>query len=185
MLMYTTTIAQKQDELEQILALQQSNLQANNGLAEIESQGFVTVQHSLETLQMMNQLAPSIIIKDNDAVIAYALVMLKSCRNLIATLEPMFAEFDNIEWNGNALDAFKYYVMGQVCISKNYRGIGLFDQLYQKHREIYSEEYDFVLTEVALRNKRSLRAHERVGFKTVHSYKDMTDEWAVILWDWK
>jgi len=90
-----------------------------------------------------------------------------------------------MNWNEKALDTYKYYVMGQVCVSKNYRGLGLFDQLYQKHREVYSNEYDFILTEVSVRNKRSLRAHERVGFKTVHTYKDMTDEWAVILWDWK
>lgn len=183
--MFNITIVQNQHELEQVLSLQQANLQTNINLPEIESQGFVTVQHSLETLQLMNQLAPSIIIKDNDIVIAYALVMLKTCRNLIATLEPMFAEFDSMQWNGNALNTYKYYVMGQVCVSKNYRGLGLFDQLYDKHREIYSKDYDFILTEVALRNKRSLRAHERVGFKTVHTYKDMTDEWAVILWDWK
>jgi ribosomal protein S18 acetylase RimI-like enzyme len=183
--MYTVTTVQHPDELEQILALQQVNLPTNIDLPELESQGFVTVQHSLETLQLMNQFAPSIIIKDNDIVIAYALVMLKSCRNLIVTLQPMFAEFDSMKWNGEALDTYKYYVMGQVCVSKDYRGIGLFDQLYQKHREVYSSEYDFILTEVSVRNKRSLRAHERVGFKTVHTYRDMTDEWAVILWDWK
>jgi hypothetical protein len=183
--MYKAMTVQKAEELEQILDLQQANLAVNIDLPELESQGFVTVQHSFETLQLMNQLAPSIIIKDNDKVIAYALVMLKSCRNLIPILEPMFVEFDNIKWNGNVLDTYKYYVMGQVCISKNYRGLGLFDQLYQKHREVYSKDYDFVLTEVAFRNKRSLRAHERVGFKSVHTYKDMTDEWAVILWDWK
>src|SRR5712675_2390780 len=117
--MYSISTVQHPDELEQILALQKMNLPSNIGLPELESQGFVTVQHSLESLQLMNQLAPSIIIKDNDKVIAYALVMLKSCRNLIATLEPMFAEFDSMNWNEKALDTYKYYVMGQVCVSKN------------------------------------------------------------------
>ena len=33
-------------------------------------------------------------------------------------------------------------------------------------------DYDFMVTEVAARNTRSLRAHERVGFETLRVYDD-------------
>ena len=38
----------------------------------------------------MHDLAPAVIIKDNDQVVAYALTMLRECRQLIPDLEPMF-----------------------------------------------------------------------------------------------
>ena len=74
--------------------------------------------------------------------------------------------------------------MGQVCIAAAYRGQGVFDMLYKKHKEIFSGKYDVVITDIATRNTRSLRAHARVGFKTIATYTDELDEWAVVVWDW-
>jgi hypothetical protein len=57
--------------------------------------------------------------------------------------------------------------------------------LYQKHREEFRDKYDFAVTEISTANYRSLRAHERVGFKTISVFKDAVDEWNVVLWDRK
>jgi hypothetical protein len=35
-----------------------------------------------------------------------------------------------------------------------------------------------------MRNARSMRAHARVGFAVVDTYRDATDEWALLRWDW-
>ncbi len=172
------------EELEQILQLQKKYLLGNIDREEMKSQGFLTVQHTREMLDRMHHLAPSIIIKDNDAVVGYALTMLRECRHLIAPLEPMFATFDHLSWRGKPLNEYTFYVMGQICVAKEYRGQGLFDKLYHGHRETFQPSYDFIITEVATRNTRSMRAHERVGFKTVQQYRDDLDEWAVVLWDW-
>ena len=172
-------------ELEQILDCKTRTLPGTSSNTEMETQGFVTMIHDLNVLQQMHNLAPSIIAKENERVAGYALVMLRECRQLFPPLEPMFASFDDLTFDGRPLNDYRFYVMGQVCIDKQYRRTGLFDALYQKHREIYSNEYDFILTEVSMRNGRSLRAHERVGFQTINIYKDEIDEWAVILWDWQ
>lgn len=172
-------------ELEQILSLQRDNLIASVTAQEMKEQGFVTVSHTFEMLQQMHNLAPSIIIKDGDNVVAYALVMLREFRNLIPALEPMFDNFDQVEWNGKPLKDQSFYVMGQICVDKAYRGQGLFDKLYQAHKEFYSPRFDILATEIATRNHRSLRAHERVGFKTISIHRDELDEWAVVVWDWK
>jgi ribosomal protein S18 acetylase RimI-like enzyme len=74
--------------------------------------------------------------------------------------------------------------MGQICIDKAFRGQGIFDKLYAGHKEIYSQNYDCIVTEVATRNTRSLRAHQRVGFNTIHKHTDETDDWEVMVWDW-
>lgn len=182
--MQATTVTSLQ-ELEQILSLQRDNLIASVTPQEMKEQGFVTVHHTLEMLRQMHSLAPSIIIKDGDKVVAYALVMLRECRSLVPALEPMFNNFDNQQWNGKPLKDQSFYVMGQVCVDKAYRGQGLFDKLYQAHKEVYSTRFDILTTEIATRNHRSLRAHERVGFKIINVYRDELDEWAVVGWDWK
>ena len=172
-------------DLLQILELQKKNLAPNLSREETLSQGFVTVNHSLEMLEIMHRLAPSIIIKDNGKVVAYALTMLCECSTLVPELKSMFYGFDSLRWNGKPVNEYDYYVMGQICIDKAYRGQGLFEMLYFKHKEVYQSQFDFIITEVATRNTRSMKAHKRIGFETVHTHTDELDEWEVIVWDWQ
>ncbi|MCP3143634.1 GNAT family N-acetyltransferase [Pyxidicoccus xibeiensis] len=171
-------------ELEQILVLQKQNLKQELSSEEMSAQGFVTVQHDLTALEQMHALAPSIVAHHGDALAGYALTMPKECRALMPVLVPMFDLFDTLDYRGRPFNDYRYYVMGQICIDKAHRGQGLFEQLYEKHRELYQGRFDFIATEVSVRNLRSMRAHERVGFRTVHTFRDATDEWAVVVWDW-
>ena len=182
--MLHSTLTSSTAELRQILKLQQENLVQHIDETEIKSQGFVTLRHDLKILEQMHRLAPTVIIKDDDTVVAYALTMLQECRQLIPDLEAMFALLDQLSWNDKPLHEYSFYVMGQVCIDKQYRGQGLFDELYRHHKKIYQPRFDLFITEIATRNHRSIRAHERVGFKTIHTHRDELDEWAVVGWDW-
>jgi hypothetical protein len=62
--------------------------------------------------------------------------------------------------------------MGQVCVARAFRGTGVFDGIYQQLRTACSPRFDFVVTETSQRFARSLRAHRRVGFETLHVYPD-------------
>jgi len=181
---YRLTAVQHRSELEQILVLQRKNLKQELSPDEMRSQGFVTVEHDLPALEQMHALAPSVIALQGRELVAYALTMPRECRDLMPVLVPMFELFDRLTYCGKPLKDYRFYVMGQICVDKAHRGKGLVELLYQKHRELYQPRFDFIITEVALRNERSMRAHERVGFQTVHTYRDATDEWAVVLWDW-
>jgi GNAT superfamily N-acetyltransferase len=163
-------------DLEQILALQRRNLPRNIDEAELAAQGFVTVEHTVDVLRRMHELAPSLVAKDGDELAGYALVMPVECRILLPVLEPMFQR----------LDAFRrrFYVMGQICVAKAYRGRGIFDLLYAAHREHLRGRFDSCVTEVSVRNPRSLRAHLRVGFEEIERYRDGTDEWVLLAWNW-
>jgi ribosomal protein S18 acetylase RimI-like enzyme len=182
--MLYATLVTSDDELHQILHLQQLYLRGNNDAVEEKEQGFVTVHHSFDILFQMHQLAPSVIVKDNDNVVAYALTMVNECRNLIPILVPMFEMFDKIIYNGKLLYQYKFYVMGQIGVHKDYRGKGLVQMLYKKHKEDYSNQFDFIVTEISTSNARSMRAHEKIGFKTIHQFTDEADEWNIVLWDW-
>jgi RimJ/RimL family protein N-acetyltransferase len=74
--------------------------------------------------------------------------------------------------------------MGQVCVAREFRGQGVFDLMYRAHREHLRARYDRSVTEIAVRNVRSMRAHARVGFRVIDRYRDETDDWAIVAWDW-
>jgi hypothetical protein len=182
--MFVATTITHVEELKELLALQQKFLRGTTSADEENEQGFLTVPHTLNLLEQMHSLQPSVIVKHNNAVAGYALVMKQECRGIIPVLVPMFENLDRIVYNNQPLKNYSYYVMGQVCVDKPFRSQGVFDMLYQKHKELFREEFDFVVTEISTRNHRSLNAHKRFGFKTIGTFKDETDEWEIVLWDW-
>jgi len=180
----TATIVTTDEELKQIVQLSHKNLRAHIPEKEQTIQGFITWNYSLELLQQMNAQQPHVIVKDNDKVIGYALIALKEASQFHPDLKAMIDQLQTIQYNNKQLSAYRYYVMGQVCIDSAYRGTGVFKMLYRHHKKMFEKAYDFVITEISTSNTHSLRAHEKIGFKTIYTYKDVLDEWNVVLWDW-
>ena len=182
-MLYATTVTTA-DELEQIHKLNQQNLKSNLSGEEKKQQGFVTWLYTTQLLQQMHTIAPSIIVKDGDRVAGYALVLMKEAGVFHPDLQAMLQHFQNFNYSGKPLTDYSFYVMGQICIHPDYRGKGVFELLYQKHKEIYSTHYQLLVTEISTSNYRSQKAHERVGFKTIYTYKDTIDNWNVVVWEW-
>jgi len=174
-----------EDELIQINNLNRQNLKNYLSIYEQEEQGFVTWLYPLSLLQQIHALAPSIIVKDNDAVVGYALVTPIESGNFHSDLKRMIDNLETLSFNGKLLSSFSFYIMGQVCIDKDYRGKGIFNILFQKHKEVYSNEYELLVTEISTKNYRSQKAHEKIGFTTIYTYSDALDEWNVVVWDWR
>ena len=177
----TFTVATTSFELNQILELQKQNLRHTQS-QEIEAdQGFVTVQHNIDILLDMNKEANHIIAKDGDTVVGYALAMTRAFRFKVSILTPMFDLLDNLHVDGKKIGDQDYIVMGQVCIHKDYRGRGVFKGMYSKYFEIYKPLFGWVITEIAERNNRSLKAHFNVGFKEIYRYSEPgIEEWVVV-----
>ena len=174
------TIATEDQELYQILDLQQQNLPNHVSTSEKHKEGFVTVEHDFELLKLMNTQQPHCIAKAGDQVIGYALSMTKNFRNEIDILASMFEKIDAVVSNSSS-----YIVMGQICISKNYRKQGVFRGLYHHMRTTLQTKYDTLITEVATQNTRSLSAHYAIGFKDLLQYTSEETTWHLIGWDWK
>jgi GNAT superfamily N-acetyltransferase len=180
------TTVSNADEVTQILDLQALYHVSNVSAAEAAEQGFVTLRHDPIVLRRMNEAAPSIIAKDGARVAGYALVMPRSFAADVPLLQPMFEMLDGLSWRGHNLrDHARWFVMGQICVARDYRGAGIFDGMYLKMKEVCRSDYDFVITEIAERNTRSLRAHARVGFQTLQIYPDeITGEiWHTVVLD--
>jgi RimJ/RimL family protein N-acetyltransferase len=159
----------EESDLPAILELQKAN-------QEQSADGFVTVVHTLEILQAMQREMPHVVARGEDrALVGYALSMAPSCRSLLPILEPMFARLDE-----HKSRLGRYYVMGQICVAKHFRGTGVFDALYAEHRTHFAPACDCVVTEISVRNQRSLHAHARIGFTEVERYRDATDDWVIV-----
>lgn len=178
--MITYTIVTKTEELEQILSLQLTSHKDTVSKEEAIKEGFVTVKHDFEILQKMNAPHPHIIAKDGDKLVGYALVMERKWKEEVEILEPMFDVTDSVIYKGVALKNSSYFTMGQVCIHKDYRGKGVFTGVYEKMFLEMKPYYDYIITEISNSNPRSLRAHAKVGFETIHTYFS-GDEWVVVL----
>ncbi|MDI9356145.1 MAG: GNAT family N-acetyltransferase [Chitinophagaceae bacterium] len=181
-MVYYTTITQE-EEIHSVLQLQSQNLKKNVDAQTIKTEGFVTVEHSFDILKAMMNSAHQIIAKDDNEVIGYALVMLPLFENFIPVLKPMFQIINTLSYKDKPVNTYKYYAIGQICVDKNYRGTGVFENMYKKHKEMYNALFDFCITEISLKNIRSLKAHEKIGFQTIHRFTDATDDWNIVLWD--
>ncbi|MBA2249946.1 MAG: GNAT family N-acetyltransferase [Chitinophagaceae bacterium] len=183
--MLYTTVVTDEEELLQINEMNRLNLKIVLSPQEQQEQGFITWLYNISLLKEMHELAPSIIVKDEKQIVGYALVTPKESSSFHPDLKGMIDNLEIVNYKNNPLSTYSFYLMGQVCIHKDFRGKGIFDMLFQKHKELYSNTYDMLVTEISTKNLRSQKAHEKVGFKTIHTYKDELDEWNVVVWDWR
>jgi len=182
--MLQATIVTTDDEIEQVHRLNVLNYRKNVSPEEKEKEGFVSWEYPVKLLQQLQNIAPHVIVKDGDKVIAYALVATKEAAPFHKDLKMMFDHLATLTYKGKLLNEYNFYCMGQVCIDKAYRGQGVFSMLYQYHKQLYADKFDMMITEIAPSNPRSQKAHEKVGFKTIFNYRDALDEWNVVVWDW-
>jgi predicted GNAT superfamily acetyltransferase len=183
--MITLAISNTDKDLLEILDLQSQNLLQSLTKDESQSQGFVTVSHTLEDLKKLNDYEQHLIIKDDDKIIGYLLAMTKNSKNDIPVLVPMFEIFNKIFYKDKLVSAYNYLVVGQVCIAKDYRGRGLLDEIYTAFKQRFKEKYDLAITGIALSNQRSINAHKRIGFFEIHRYTDLNKvEWSVVILEW-
>lgn len=183
----TITRVKSAADIQGIIDLQQANLKRNLTPEAVQTQGFVTLEHSFEVMKRMNDALPSVIAKDGDKVVGYAIAMLPEFKMDVPALAGLFEIIDQLEFKHRPLKDYNYVIVGQLCVGLGYRGIGLVDKLYQFYRDELSGGFEMCLTDISSNNPRSRKAHEKVGFRVVSSFFDKTaqETWELIVWDWR
>ena len=133
----------------------------------------------------MMKYMPQPVAKANGRIVGYALATSLEASLENKLLKPLAELCETLEIENARLCEQRYYIMGQICVSEGWRGTGVFDALYQKHRELFANSYDCVVTEISQSNFRSLVAHLRTGFQTIHQYSDAETDWNIVQWAWK
>jgi ribosomal protein S18 acetylase RimI-like enzyme len=176
-------MASTDQHFEQILQLQKQNLFSELSPERQAQQGFVFAEHNMSLLKRFAEELPQVIALNNDKVVGYNLGMPVSMRNEIASLVPMFDEFDRSEYKGKPLASYRYMVGGQVCVHKDFRGHGLLNKLYHETKNRLPSGYQLCVTEVAARNTAGINAHQKMGFEVVSTYHDGKELWKIVVWD--
>ena len=182
--MVSIKLAQEVSELEGILALQRRNLKRCLSESEADEQGFLIAEYNLAYLQQMQAQRPSVVAVDDGRVVGYALVVTQEVRKGLPFISDLFDEIDRISYRGGLLAGTDYVVVGQLCVDKGYRGQGLVDRLYGCFRASLERHYRCGVTDIARANRRSLKAHQKVGFEVIHAIEYEGRTWDVVLWDW-
>ena len=175
----------KNDEIAGIRQLQEDNLRRNLSDQEAEEQGFVTAEYSLEFLTTMNEIAPSIVaVDDAGRVVGYIIVANKTIREHHELLKEFFDEVDKLHYQEKSLSELNYLISGQLCVAKEYRGVGLAPKMYEFYRNTMRDSFQYCVTDVVDTNIRSIKAHLKVGFVELKTVNYAGENWTVLLWDW-
>lgn len=180
----TVKLVSTEDELVQIAALSASNLSTNISKETRESEGFVSWYYPIEALRALHSIVPSVIVKDGDIVVGYALSLIPECIPVYPLMAATMDQVSSLRYKGRSLSGSRLYLMGQICVREGYRGQGIVGLLYDFHRQAFSDRYDMLVTEISLSNPRSLKAHEKAGFRIIDTHRDDQGSWNVVLWDW-
>ncbi|MBA4198030.1 MAG: GNAT family N-acetyltransferase [Chitinophaga sp.] len=172
------------NEITGIKKLQNENLKSTLKESERKEEGFVTAEYSVEFLEYMNAIEPSVIAKVENEIVGYALVTTKEIKGKHLLLDDLFNEIDKLSYNNVLLSQINYVVVGQLCVAKKFRGKGLAQKLYSFFKEELSHKYLYCLTDVDESNPRSIQAHLKSGFEIIGTLQYGGSCWHIVLWNW-
>jgi len=177
--------AVEDQSLVQILKLQSQNLKENLSQEERDSQGFVTAKHTFEQLKEINLKENAVIATSYGKVIAYAIAMRRETGKGMPVFDRLFEEVDKIKIGEMKFTHFPYIFVGQLCIAKEFRGQGLVEKLYAFFSAEMQNKYDFIVTDISQENPRSLKAHEKSGYKKIQHFFDFYNNsyWDIVIKD--
>jgi L-amino acid N-acyltransferase YncA len=182
--MLTTKLASTDREIQQIAALSNANRSTNITEEELAREGFVSWFYTPEILRSINVIAPSVIVMDDNILAGYAITLTGECLHAYPAAAHTYNHVFPLQFKGQALGEQRFYLMGQICVAKAWRGQGIVGALYNGHRQFYSPQFDALVTEISMANPRSLKAHQKVGFETIDRHFENGHDWAVVAWNW-
>jgi hypothetical protein len=152
----------------QIVDLQLRNLDVNLS-NEQKSGGFLSGYFEEPALRRMNEDMCVLVCAEGARVAGFiGLSSLEFNRDL-GMPGALVAAAQNHAFDGRPLLQWSSSLCGPVCIEEQFRGIGLFGQLYEQIPD-FIPQCDLAITSVSRENPRSIRAHEKVGMQRVFEF---------------
>lgn len=174
-------------DLEGIKYVQEANLRRNLSETEALLDGFILAEFDIDFLEKITRHYPIIIAKEEGCVVGYALIVSNEIGREYAFFHNKLEKINKVVYKGTPLEKKSYVFCAQLCVAASHRGQGIMGQFYDKIRQVVYEltpEITICVADVAVENKRSLRAHEKYGFKTIDAIKCQETPFNVIVWDW-
>ena len=186
--MIEISVASTEADLKGIRRLQEANLRKNLSESEALNEGFVLAEFNIEFLETISTKYPITIAKDEEGcIVGYALAVSKESHCKYESLDNKLQKLNEGSYNGIILQDQPYILCAQLCVAVGYRGRGLMGQLYKGIQSMLrkiSPGITLCVADVAVENTRSLRAHEKIGFKIFDSMKIQGTTFNILIWDW-
>ena len=133
---------------------------------------FVTTPFTIEQIENLIELDGVFIACDENKVISY--VMCASWHYWVAwpMFEYMASFLETLEFNKTKLTMDNSYQYGPICVSKEYRGQGIFENIFEFARKEMNKRYPILVTFINKINTRSYEAHVRkLGLEVVTQFE--------------
>jgi hypothetical protein len=141
-----------------ILALQEANLY-DNLTAEQRRQGFLSARFSRDQFAAMNDDVAVAVAQVGGEILGYLCGSSVELNRQFALLAAMIECYPRLQWDGRALDSYRSFVYGPVCIDARGRGKGLLRGLYGVVSTAAAARYELGVGFIAQNNAHSLAAH--------------------------
>jgi ribosomal protein S18 acetylase RimI-like enzyme len=182
---YQVHLTDSKNDYEQIILLNELNNIEKVDKDLWASEGFLSLKFSNEQLDLFRGPFKHVVAKVNDKIIGYALVLLKENKFASPFFDPMFDIINSTDMEGKLLKDINYFVMAQICVDKQFRGIGVFKALYYTLADQMGSSFEKVIIEVSPNNIKSMFAHQNIGFEVINTVKNKEGvvDWNVMSWD--
>ena len=134
-----------------------------------EKEGFLIANFDKDALKKFHEVCPILLAMERNEVLGYVIVGNEKSVGIDPIIDAMIKEGKNQVEGTDFPSSNKYIFVVQVCVKKAYRKKGVFQQLYATLISKHKNTHSLILTEVLSHNKRSLLAHQRLGFEILHS----------------
>jgi hypothetical protein len=123
----------KIDDLNDVIKLQYENLGKNLSEEEKRKWGFVSLGTSPEILKEIIEKEGLFVAKEGNKLIGYLIVMEVETAKNVPFFGPLINYIQNIKIINKYLSDYKYCIIAQICISKEFRGSGLLEKTLLLH----------------------------------------------------
>ncbi len=167
----------KTPDINNILALQEKYLITNIPESE-KSQGFVTTPFTVEHIKFEITQDCVFVAETDTKIVAYVFVGTWDFFSQWKIFALMAEKLDTLKFENKALDKTTSFQYGPICIDTDYRGQGLFEQLFETMRKTLNKRFSVGVTFINKLNKRSFEAHtKKLGLIVVDEFSFNQNEY--------
>ncbi|HWR89996.1 MAG TPA: GNAT family N-acetyltransferase [Dissulfurispiraceae bacterium] len=160
----------QQSDYPALVGLQQENLFSNLSKDELKD-GFLSIAFTPEEFGAMNSDLAVVIAERGGTIVGYLCGTTCTYARQFPILRALLDVLQETPVDGTFLTPSNTFIYGPVCVAKHARGSGILAGLVRTLCDIARDRYAFCALFIADANRRSLRAHLKLGMDDLGTFE--------------
>ncbi len=160
----------RQADYPALVGLQQENLFSSLSGDEL-TDGFLSIAYSPEEFEAMNRDLAVVVAEKGGTIVGYLCGTTCTYARQFPILRALLDVLTETPVAGIFLTPSNTFIYGPVCVAKHARGSGILAGLVRTLCDIARERYAFCALFIADANRRSLRAHLKLGMDDLGTFE--------------